>query len=184
MGIRLFTIIAIIFFFNYVTLYNTEVLAQLATDNIKAATDPFEIIQNALLSLLFLSILMAFFVAKAPTLVANAMSGSGTGTGVDAGIVMTAAVSGAFEGANVAAGVGEAGAGVAGSVAAGAWNAPGAIMDAPGKISGAIKDGADKWKGDWDKRMHINKDDFAQPPKPEADNANGSTPPDLTGEKK
>ena len=104
MGIRLFTIIAIIFFFNYVMLYNTELLAQLATDNIAAATHPFQIIQNALLSVLFLSILMAFFVTKAPGLVANAISGSGTGSGVDAGVVMGAAAAGAFEGANVAVG--------------------------------------------------------------------------------
>jgi hypothetical protein len=178
MGIRLFTIIAIIFFFNYVTLYNTEVLAQLATDNIQTAANPFQIIQNALLSLLFLSILMAFFVAKAPTLVANAMSGSGTGSGMDAAMVMGAAAGGAFEGANVALGVGKAGAGAAGNAAGAAWNTPGAIMDAPGNINEGIKGAADKFKGDWSKRMHINKDDFAQPPKPAADNANGSTPAD------
>ncbi len=183
MGIRLFTIIAIIFFFNYVTLYNTEVLAQLVEDNIKTAVDPFQIIQNALLSLLFLSILMAFFVAKAPTLVANAMSGSGTGSGMDAAMVMGAAAGGAFEGANVAAGVGKAGAGAAGSAAAGAWNAPGAIMDAPGKIKAGIGEAGEKFKDDWSKRMHINKDDFAQPPTPEADNTNGSTSADSTDKK-
>jgi hypothetical protein len=183
MGIRLFTIIAIIFFFNDVTLYNTEVLAQLVTDNIQTATNPFQIIQNALLSLLFLSILTAFFVAKAPTLVANAMSGSGTGSGMDAAMVMGVAAGGAFGGANVVAGVSKAGAGGAGTAAAGAWNAPGAIMDAPGNIKESIKGGMDKFKGDWSKRMHINKDDFAQPPKPETDNTNSLTSADSTDKK-
>ena len=193
MGIRLFTIIAIIFFFNYITLYNTEVLAQLVTDNIKTATNPFQIIQNALLSLLFLSVLMAFFVAKAPTLVANAMSGSGTGSGLDAAMVMGAAAGGAFEGANVALGVGKAGVAGAealGSAASGAWNAPGQIADgliaAPGAIkagAAGLKEGASQWKDDWSKRMHINKDDFAQPPRPETESDNNSSKPQDSTDK-
>lgn len=169
MGIRLFTIIVIVYFFNYVVLYNTEVLAQLAAADIKSAPHAFQITQNALLSILFLSILIAFFVAKAPTLVANAMSGSGTGSGLDAGMVMGAAAGGAFAGANIAAGAAKGIGGGAAGLAAGAWNAPGAIMDAPGNIKEGVTGRVDKFKEDWSKRLHkdhINKDDFAQPEPP------------------
>ena len=173
MGIRLFTIIVIIYFFNYVVLYDTIVLAQLTAADIKSAPSPFQIIQNALLSILFLSILIAFFVAKAPGLVANAMSGSGSGSGLDAGVVMGAAAAGAFEGANVAVGAAKAtgtAAGAAPDIARGAWNAPGAIMDAPGNIKNSVAGAADKFKEDWNKRLHknqVNKNDFvqAEPPK-------------------
>lgn len=169
MGIRLFTIIVIIYFFNYVVLYNTEVLAQLATADIKSAPHAFQIIQNALLSILFLSILIAFFVAKAPGLVANAMSGSGSGSGLDAGVVMGAAAAGAFEGAKVAGGAAKGMGGGAAGLAAGAWNAPGAIMDAPGNIKEGVTGRVDKFKEDWSKRLHknnVNKDDFTQPEPP------------------
>ena len=169
MGIRLFTIVVIIYFFNYIVLYNAEILAQLVTANIKSATDPFQIIQNTLLSMLFLTILIAFFVAKAPTIVANAMSGSGTGSGLDAGMVMGAAAAGAFEGVNVAAGAVKGTGSAAAASAGGVWNAPGAIMDAPGNIKKGVTGTVDKFKEDWSKRLHgnqVNKDDFAQPEPP------------------
>lgn len=169
-GIRLFTIIVIIFFFNFGMEYVMYVFNALSpTGYFNNVKNPFELLLIIQISMLFLVILCAFLVAKAPTIVANAMSGSGTGSGMDAGIVMGAAAAGAFEGANVAAGVGKAGAGAAGSAAAGVWNAPGAIMDAPGNIKAGIGEAADKFKGDWDKRMNINKDDFAQPPNPFAE---------------
>lgn len=169
MGIRLFTIVVIICFFNYIVIYNAQILADLENANIKSNPYAFQIIQNALLSILFLSILIAFFVAKAPTLVANAMSGSGTGSGLDAGMVMGAAAGGAFAGANIAAGAAKGIGGGAAGLAAGAWNAPGAIMDAPGNIKEGVTGRVDKFKEDWSKRLHkdhINKDDFAQPEPP------------------
>ncbi|MDA8273563.1 MAG: type IV secretion system protein [Deltaproteobacteria bacterium] len=180
MGIRLFTIIVVIYFFNYVTLYNTLVLAQLATADIKSLPDAFQIIQNALLSILFLSILIAFFVAKAPALVANAMSGSGSGSGLDAGVVMGAAAAGAFEGANVAVGAAKATGTAASGAVPGVWNAPGAIMDAPGNIKNSVAGAADKFAGaadkfkeDWNKRLHrnqVNNSDFV-PQEPPKDNS-------------
>jgi len=122
MGIRLFTIITIIFFFNYATMYINLVMNDLSvigtgTSLIAKAAHPFQALQTVLLAMLFLSLLMAFFVAKAPTLVANAMSGSGSGSGLDAAIVMSAAAEGAFTGANVAVGALAAGAKGANKVA-------------------------------------------------------------------
>jgi hypothetical protein len=173
MGIRLFTIIIVIYFFNYVVLYDTEVLAQLApTGVIEQSLHPFQTIQNALLSILFLSILIAFFVAKAPGLVANAMSGSGSGSGLDAAIMMGAAADAAFKTTQGAVGMAKGGAKAAPGVAGAVWNAPAAIMDAPGNIKNSVAGSADKFKEDWNKRLHknqVNKNDFV-PPEPPKDN--------------
>lgn len=180
MGIRLFTIIAIIYFFNVTVLYEAVVMGDIAT-NIKTVTNQFQVINTALLSLLFLSLLIAFFVTKGPSLVANTMSGSGEGSGMDAAMVMGGAAGLATSGASAAlqapAAIGSV-AGGAASIAGGtmnaaskigktAYNAPGAVFDgfksAPNKFMGMI-DKVDKansnWENDWRKRL--NKTDFKQ----------------------
>jgi hypothetical protein len=101
MGIRLFTIIVIIYFFNVTILYEAVVMSDIAI-NIGTVKNQFQVINTALLSLLFLSLLIAFFVAKGPSLVANSIAGSGEGSGMDAGMVMAGVAALAYGGVSLA----------------------------------------------------------------------------------
>lgn len=181
-GLRLFTIIVIIYFFNYCMIYAGMLMEEIETQIVKGSTsNPFQIIMTALLSILFLSILTAFMVAKGPGIVANAFNGSGEGSGMDAAMVMGGAAGLATGGASAVlqapAAIGSV-AGGAASIAGGtmnaaskigktAYNAPGAVVDgfksAPNKFMGML-DKVDKassnWENDWRKRL--NKTDFKQ----------------------
>ena len=166
-GIRLFTMIIIIFFFNFSMEYVQDLFKVMSGpgyfDNIQ---NPFQLLTVILISMLALILLAGFLVIKAPAIVTNAMSGSGTGSGMDAAAVMAGAGMAAYKGAQFGAGAAKA-----------AYNAPGAAVDAvtgfkpgsgngEGGEGGMEKTGWRKAAGDWQQRLHINKEDFAQPKNP------------------
>jgi hypothetical protein len=164
MGIRLFTIIVIIYFFNVTILYEAVVMGDIAT-NIGTVKNQFQILNIALLSLLFLSLLVAFFVAKGPSLVANSMNGSGEGSGMDAGMVMAGGAALAYGGVSLATGglsaaasVAPSGLSAAASVAGGGISAGASGVS---KITKMIKSEAAEHK----KHTTINPTDFKQPTK-------------------
>ncbi|MHB1663974.1 MAG: type IV secretion system protein [bacterium] len=152
-GLRLFTIIVIIYFFNYCMIYAGMLMEEIETQIVQNSTQhPFQIIMTALLSILFLAILVAFMVAKGPAVVANAFNGSGEGSGMDAGMVMAGGAALAYGGVSLAG----AGLTSTATVASGAINAgTGGVS----KIREMIKNEETEHK----KHTTINPTDFKQP---------------------